>query len=201
MVVLSIMFSIQMMLSLTVLKLIIWLDPNAGIRLDREAWGILLTGSCAGAGYILCCKYGEPCMTWVCYLILAIYLTVCVITDRQTNMIYDFLQLPAVAAGATLCLIYPLTPGKGGGLIFFALVQYLLFMRLYGRGDGMAFQICSLYIISGGGHIECPLLHMALAFILLGIVQAFRGNIRKNGNLKVPVPFLPYIAVSVLWFL
>ncbi len=49
--------------------------------------------------------------------------------------------------------------------------------------------------------MQTLLLHMALAFIQLGVVQAFKRNINQKGNLKVPVPFLPYIACSLLWFL
>lgn len=86
-------------------------------------------------------------------------------------------------------------------MILFALLQYLLFMRLYGEGDVMAFQICALYLVGEGGNLMTMLLHMALAFGLLGAVQLARGNINKKGNLKTPVPFLPYIACSILWFL
>lgn len=195
------LFSLQMTWMLAVLQGIIRLDPESGIKFDREALCILLTGSGTGAGYIACCHSEGPEAIGIGYLVLSVYLTICVVTDRQTCMVYDFLQLPAAAAGAVMALLCPLPPECGAGLIIFALLQYLIFMRMYGKGDGMAFQICGLYIVSGGGSFEILLLHMALAFGLLGIVQLFRGNLNKRGNLIVPVPFLPYIACTVLWFL
>lgn len=195
------LFGLQMTWMPAVLQVIIRLDPGTGIKMDREALSILLAGSGAGAGYIVCCHGEGQAALGIGYLVLSIYLTVCVVTDRQTCMVYDFLQLPAAAAGAVMALWRPLPPESGAGLIVFALLQYLVFMRLYGKGDGMAFQICGLYIVSGGGDFETLLLHMAAAFGLLGIVQFFRGNINKRGNLKTPVPFLPYIACTVLWLL
>ncbi len=195
------LFSLQMIGMLAVLKGIIRLDPCSGICIDREAICILLGGSSAGAGYIAYSCTGEQPVIGIGYLFLSVYLTVCAVTDRQTCMVYDFLQLPAAAAGAVMGLMCPLPPESGAVLIVFALLQYLVFMRLYGKGDGMAFQICSLYIVSGGGDLEKLLLHMAAAFGLLGSLQLIRGNLNKRGNLKFPVPFIPYIAGTVLWFL
>lgn len=195
------LFGLQLALASAVMKAITRLDKEHGLRADREAGCILLSGCLAGAGFISCAHSREPLVIWMVYLILAVYLTVCVITDRQTRMVYDFLQFPAAAAGAVLCLLRPLPASGGVALICFALMQYFLFMRLYGRGDGMAFQVCSLYIIGAGDSLEALLLHMAAAFSVLGIVQLIRGNVNRKGNLKTPVPFLPYIACSLLWFL
>lgn len=195
------MFGLQLMSTTAVLKMISRLDAEHGLKADREAGCILLTGCVAGAGYIACAHGREYPVIWTIYLTLAVYLTVCVITDRQTCKVYDCLQLPAAVSGAALCLLRPVPVLGGAALICFALLQYFLFMRLYGKGDGMAFQICSLYIIGAGGDLEALLLHMAVAFALLGIVQLLRGNINRKGNLKMPVPFLPYIACSLLWFL
>lgn len=195
------MFGLQLALSVTALWLIVKLDPKHGLRADREAGCTLLAGCVVGAGFIACAHSRESPAIWLAYLILAVYLTVCVITDRQTCMVYDFLQLPAAAAGAVLCMLLPLPVSGGAALICFAMLQYFIFMRLYGRGDGMAFQVCSLFIIGAGGGLETLLLHMATAFSLLGIVQLLRGNINRKGNLNTSVPFLPYIACGLLWFL
>lgn len=194
-------FGLQLALTLATLWLITKLDPGHGLQADWETVGILSAGCCVGAGYIACYHSQDPSIIWAGYLILAVYLTVCVITDRQTCKIYDFLQLPASVAGAILCLIRPLSSGGGWGLVLFALLQYFLFGRLYGQGDVMAFQICSLYLVGEGGDFQTLLLHMALSFAMLGVVQLFRKNIDRKGNLKVPVPFLPYIACSLPWFL
>lgn len=195
------MFGMQLALAAALLMMITRLDREHGLRADREAGCILLTGCLAGAGFIACSHSREYPVIWMVYLILAVYLTVCVITDRQTCMVYDFLHFPAAAAGAVLCLLRQLPGAGGAALICFALLQYFLFMHLYGRGDGMTFQVCSLYIVGAGGSLKTLLLHMAMAFFILGMVQLIRGNINRKGNLKVPVPFLPYIACSLLWFL
>ena len=44
--------------------------------------------------------------------------------------------------------------------------------------------------------METYLLHMGLTFSILGVVQLFRGNISRRGNLKEPVALVPYVAVS-----
>lgn len=195
------LFCVQLTLALAVLKLITILDREHGLRADGTAGGILLMGCCLGAGFtVRLCSPQQPVL-WLGYLVLAVYLTVCAITDFQTCKVYDLLQVPAAAAGAVLCLLQTSLPEGGRGLVLFALLQYLLFMRFYGEGDVMAFQICSLYLVGRGGDLRTLLLHMALAFILLGAVQAFKRNINKKGNLIVPVPFFPYIACSLLWFL
>lgn len=194
-------FELQLILTLAVLWLITKSDQEHGLRADREAVEILSVGCCMGAGYIASHHRQEQPIILAGYLILAVYLTVCVVTDRKTCKIYDFLQLPASIAGAILCMARPLPAGAGLGLILFALLQYFLFGRLYGQGDVMAFQVCSLYIIGEGGDFQTLLLHMALSFAILGVIQLFRKNIDRRGNLKTPVPFLPYIACSLPWFL
>lgn len=194
-------FELQLILTLAILWLITKSDQEHGLRADREAVEILSVGCCMGAGYIASHHRQEQPIILAGYLILAVYLTVCVVTDRKTCKIYDFLQLPASMAGAILCMARPLPAGAGLGLILFALLQYFLFGRLYGQGDVMAFQVCSLYIIGEGGDFQTLLLHMALSFAILGVIQLFRKNIDRRGNLKTPVPFLPYIACSLPWFL
>lgn len=195
------LFGLQILCSLALLKLLTRLDQGHGLRADGTAGGILLLGALLGAEYTArLCGPQRPAL-WLAYLTLAVYLTVCAVTDIQTCKVYDILQIPAAAAGAILCLSQPPASMGGWGLVIFALLQYLLFRRFYGEGDVMAFLICGLYLVSGGGDLRTLLLHMALSFALLGVVQMFRRNINREGNLKVPVPFLPYIAGSMLWFL
>ena len=194
-------FSLQLTLVIGVLKVISLLDHTYKCVGDKTTAGILAAGCCAGAGFIFRnCPQGPPIL-WFVYSVLAVYLTVCVFTDLRACIVYDFLQLPGAMAGALFCLSRPLPAGSGAGLVLFALLQYLLFGRLYGIGDAMVFQVCSLYLAGRGGDLRTFLLHMALAFVLLGIVQSLRHNINKRGNLKTPVPFVPYIACSLLWFL
>ena len=194
-------FSLQLTLVIGVLKVISLLDHTYKCVGDKTTAGILAAGCCAGAGFIFRNCPKAPPMLWFVYSVLAVYLTVCVFTDLRACIVYDFLQLPGAMAGALFCLSRPLPAGSGAGLVLFALLQYLLFGRLYGIGDAMVFQVCSLYLAGRGGDLRTFLLHMALAFVLLGIVQLLRHNINKRGNLKTPVPFVPYIACSLLWFL
>lgn len=194
------MWGSQLTLAWAALALIMALDDSHGLRTDA-AVGILLAGSAVGAGYITCLYGGQPPGAWLGYLALAVYLTVCSVTDIQTCRVYDLLQIPAAVIGAWLCLARPVTTESGAGLMAFALLQYLLFMRMYGEGDVMAFQICALYLAAAGGDLLTMLLHMALAFGLLGAVQLARDNIDRKGDLIKPVPLLPYIACSILCFL
>lgn len=84
-------------------------------------------------------------------------------------------------------------------LLFFALQQGL-FARMYGRADCHAFCLCAAAFALMGYGFELWIEHMALAYVLLAVAQALRRNIARTGNLKKPVPFLPYITVSfVLW--
>lgn len=39
---------------------------------------------------------------------------------------------------------------------------------------------------------------MLVSFGILGMVQLLRHNINAKGNLKKPVPFIPYIALAFL---
>ena len=49
-----------------------------------------------------------------------------------------------------------------------------------------------------GMEAEDYLKHMILAYGMLIVHQIYRDNIAKNGRLKKPVPFLPYIAGAFL---
>lgn len=194
-------WGVQLAVSLAVLGLITAMDPRHGLRAEWKSAGILLAGGGAGAGYILyACDPKTPGVRSA-YLALSVYLTVCGVTDAQTSKVYDILQAPVAAAGAWLCIRRALPAESGWGLLLFALLQYLLFMRLYGEGDVMAFQICALYLAAAGGNLLTMLLHMAVSFAMLGAVQLLKGNVNEKGNLKTPVPFLPYIACGALWFL
>ena len=42
---------------------------------------------------------------------------------------------------------------------------------------------------------------MLFTYILLGIIQLFKKNVNKKGNLKIPVAFTPYIVATFLLFL
>lgn len=132
---------------------------------------------------------------------LSAYLLSASITDWQTCEVYDFLHIFAGAAG--IWFLWSRSPDREIwiSLLCFLAVQLLLFMRMYGKADGMAFLVCAVYESVHGSGFLTYLLHMSAAYLLLGVVQGLRRNINRRGNLKAPVPFLPYIAATVWFFL
>ncbi len=132
--------------------------------------------------------------------VLAAYLLVASIQDSQTCEVYDFLHILAIPAGAVFIMAAP-AGEKIISLVIFTVIQLGLFMRMYGAGDGLVFLVCAIYESRFGKGLSTYLLHMAAAFAVLSVVQGFRGNINKKGNLKKPVAFVPYIAATVWFFL
>lgn len=124
------------------------------------------------------------------------------VTDVRTYEVYNFTWWVAGAAVAGRFLL------QGGidvrvllELVFFCMVQLFGFTKLYGRADGYAFCSCAAALASEGGGLAEFVLQMALAFGMLACVQLLRRNIDRRGNLKQPVPFLPYIALSFVLLL
>lgn len=86
---------------------------------------------------------------------------------------------------------------------FFIILQLSLFPKMYGRADCYAFSVCAVAEAAAGLSLAGYFLHMLLSFIFLAFVQALRHNIGKGGNLRRPVPFLPYITLAfwaLLWY-
>ena len=73
-------------------------------------------------------------------------------------------------------------------------IQEHIMCRAYGRADSHAFSCCAVFYAFSGAGLEGHILHMSLSLVILSAVQALRGNIGKGLKLKVPVPFIPYIA-------
>lgn len=81
-------------------------------------------------------------------------------------------------------------------LIVFCLIQLLVFTKMYGRADCYAFCVCAMAETACGMGFSEYLFHMLIAFGILAMVQLARRNVNSKGNLKHPVPFLPYITVG-----
>ena len=110
---------------------------------------------------------------------------------------------PADAPYALICsggLPFGIPPERYGevlvDLLCFGVLQRFFFSRMYGRADAYAFSRCSLVLASFGGGLKEYLMHMLVAVVLLGAVQGVKGNVGSNGNLKVPVAFVPYISAA-----
>ncbi len=81
-------------------------------------------------------------------------------------------------------------------LAIYIFLQEMLFAKMYGRADCHAFVVCAVVECAFGMKLREYLWQMLFAFGGLAVVQAFRHNINRKGNLKEPVAFLPYVTFS-----
>lgn len=137
-------------------------------------------------------------------LIAACLLFACV-TDCRTFLVYNVTWWISGAAALGLLLLHGPLPGSAqwADLLAFIGIQLLLFSRLYGRADCYAFCVCAVAETAVGMTLLDYLAHVTLAFLLLSLVQGMRHNIGRGGNLREPVPFLPYITLAfwtLLWY-
>ena len=118
--------------------------------------------------------------------------------DYCTYDIYDFVYLPALGSG--IVMMFRCGDVAIKDLVIFLILQGVLFSRMYGISDCIAFSVCAIWIAALGGTLPDFLIHMLLTVILCAVVQGLNRNINKQGNLKKGVAFIPYIAASmVLW--
>ena len=114
--------------------------------------------------------------------------------DAQWQRVHRYLWwISRTASLGLLLLHWEAFLQVAGDLVFFALVQLLLFSRLYGRADCHAFQVCSMMLAAYGGTLKTFLLHMLFTILILGLVQLCKKNISKKGDLKEPVAMIPYV--------
>lgn len=137
-------------------------------------------------------------------VIAACLLSAC-ITDLRTCQVYNITWW--ISGAAATALLFGergvLEPRSLLELGIFILLQLTLFPKMYGRADCYAFSVCAVAEAAAGMSLTGYLFHMLLSFLLLAFVQAFRHNIGRGGNLRHPVPFLPYITLAfwaLLWY-
>lgn len=173
----------------------VWIFAAAAL----EGWIISgLAGGDCGCGKVLLSVMGG-CLLLAC------------VTDILFCQVYNFIWWPGLAAAlavtgrrcSLLCAAREGLPGictafmdVFGSLLIFWMVQTFVFRRMYGRADYYAFCVCAAAETAEGMGLAGFLGHMLLAYALLLPVQAVRRNIDRKGNLKQPVPFLPYITAS-----
>ncbi len=134
-------------------------------------------------------------------MVLAVFagcLLAACIMDVEGQMIYNYVWW--VACPTAGILLYFRDSEISLGFLLYVLLQEVFFARLYGRADCHAFVACAMVESALGMKMKEYLTHMLLAYVFLAIVQGFKQNIGRNGNLKKPVAFLPYITVS-FWVL
>ena len=158
--------------------------------------------------YILAAKKADAPLqgpTDNCYAGLVRYLLFCILAacfllafleDCWMCQVHNFVWWAGAAAGAGLLFLAGETRGDVSALLFFIFLQELFFCRFYGRADSHGFCVCAMVQCACGMGLTGYLLMMLLAVGMLGLVQGIRHNINRKGNLKTPVPFLPYIIIA-----
>ena len=178
-------------------------------RFDSQEWYIVQREWCR---VLVCCVFnsllifrllGNAFMSGGLLSVFGGTLIFACVTDIQCCEVFRFIWWVALGAAGLLLVWGHVAQwnGKGEmqlwGVLCYILLQELFFCRMYGRADCHAFGVCALvYCAFGGGFREC-LIQMLLAFGALALVQLFRRNINRSGNLKHPVAFLPYITFAV----
>ncbi len=186
------------MLSAVLLKGTIQLDEELRGCTPKRLWGIWFVCCIVAVGGFLCGEVHKVILPKPCFLILVVYLVICTTMDSQLCKVNNFMQYIGLIGGIGSVLNCVPQPEVGSALLMFAFVQYVLFRKMYGAADVMAFLICALYLAAEGRGIEYYLYHMAVCYLLLTLVQAMRGNIGRSGRLKKPVALYPYISASFL---
>lgn len=127
-------------------------------------------------------------------------LTMAAFCDYCTTEVYDVVFFPPMVIGC-ICLAGQSSWRGILNLFLFWLLQLVLFRRFYGGADCLAFSMCAAYMaVHDGGLLLEHLLLMLFTFLALGIVQLLRRNVDREGNLKEPVPLIPYIAsILAIW--
>lgn len=121
------------------------------------------------------------------------------ITDLRSQKVYNFTWwFGGLAAGGLLWR--SLSPGQPAAVLWYLtaymVLQLGVFSHMYGKADCYAFCVCAIVEASLGMGFLDYLVLMLLAILLLFPVQLFKQNIAKDGNLKQPTAFLPYISVA-----
>ncbi len=119
--------------------------------------------------------------------------------DLRRREVYDFLWwIALVGAG----MIYA---GMGGGgreparlyyLAIYFLLQEAVMVRCYGRADSHGFCVSALILGVCGLPMRGIVLHFAISYLFLFLVQLLRKNVGSGGKLKEPVAFVPYLVVA-----
>lgn len=180
-------------------RIIFRYDPGHGLRLNRKNYLLIGMLACVWGGFLQ--SRGLPAVSGCLYGVLAAYLLTATITDLQIKKVHDFLAIIGALGGLALCIQE--RPGWTviRALAAFLIIQFILFRKMYGLADCLAFAVCALYMAASGKDLITYLLHMGAAFLALFAAQAMQHNINSHGNLKKPVALLPYISTTVWFFL
>lgn len=174
------------------------------LPLRRKCWYWIFLGAALEFTCVRSLTVGKPLEQTLLWIIIGGCLLLACVTDCLLCQVYNFTWWIALAAAIPLLWRHCEELTQTGGvslqnfcsLLFFCALQFLLFQHTYGRADCYAFCICAAVEAAIGFSTAGFLSHMLVSYVLLFAVQLFRRNINRKGNLRKPVPFLPYITVS-----
>ncbi len=177
-------------------------DKPLPLRRGPRLW--ILSGAAAEAACIVCLFFCRPVGEKLLWAVIGGCLLFACVTDRLLCQVYNFtwwIFLAAVPAlfwrrADVLAEDGLLSFEALGGLLLFIGLQLLLQAHIYGRADAYAFCSCALAEAAFGLSAAGFLVHMLIAYALLFAVQLCRRNMDRRGNLRKPVPFLPYITAA-----
>ncbi len=140
--------------------------------------------------------FAENASVWSAAAVgLGILLGVAAVQDCRTREVTNGIWLLVMLFWMPFALGAPASGSLAEPIIFWGL-QEIFFCRFYGRADCHAFSCCGFYLWGMGQGLEACLVHMLVALLLMGAVQGMKGNVNIRGNLRMPVPFLPYILLG-----
>lgn len=132
------------------------------------------------------------------HIILLSITVSCLVTasvmDIETHLIYNYVWWLGKGIGILMMLLYDNRMWLS--MLLFCAMQEYIFSKMYGRADCHGFAVCSMAEAAFGMGMREYLLHMLIAFGIMGVLQLLRGNVGRNGKLKESIPFLPYITVA-----
>lgn len=173
------------------------------ISLTKTDYFVIVTVALAESLGIVCFACGDSRWRQCLLGIFAGSLLVACVTDALFCKVYNFVWWIGLGAAAGLFWDYISNVDEWfaaciiiRNLVFFVAVQFIVFRKLYGRADVYAFVVCSLTGVVFGLGIIGFFCHMLMAWMLLAVVQIVRKNVGRDGNLKRPVAFIPYITLA-----
>lgn len=182
-------------------KIIKVLDADSPPRLTKKAAISILAAafSVSVCGLLILAKTDmQSTDKTFMYILLQIFsgcLLFACATDLMIKKVYDFTWWAAAPAVILMVHLSAAQP-ELSGLVAYIIIQEKLCGGLYGRADCHAFGVCAAAgSCLGFGTIDFCI-HMILSFLMLSIVQRFKKNAAKDGRLKKPVAFMPYITAA-----
>lgn len=179
-----------------ILRLVHFIDADFG-KVDfcriRRLWIV-----CSVMTGVVFLRHVRSCgaMMWLSYGLLAIYLILSCVMDYVLKMVCDFFHYIGLLGGFLFLLGNCPHLSNVWSLLIFVGIQWGVFRKMYGPADVAAFMVCAVYLAAEGRGMQTYLMHMAVTFTFLGVVQGCKRNISRSGNLKHPVALFPYIAAG-----